>query len=538
MKKLLLTLIVTLALGGSIFAQDDTWNPLGLESHWPEFYNGPYDFQGAIVASITIDGDIIMQEDPRLYYLEVASFIIENDECRGNLYFLDDQYVLDYGDPYPILNGNPIYYNTTGDAVYFMMYDHLNGIEYGPCTITLEGEPFVVLTGDDNMQGWWDPEQPIFLNFTSPAPEGYLLEIDAYEGETDTYYLIASPVGAVGASAVEGLRTPDFDLFTFDQAEGDEWIDHRDDETYELQPGVGYLYANNTGTDLIFTGSPVAEDNYDVVLAKAEGDDIDFPGWNLVGNPFAVTAYIDRPFYVMNETRDGFMEATGEIAPMQGLFVQATDEGEILTFTTTAPDKSSMLTLNLCSNSKVIDRAAVSFSEGRTLPKFQLNANSTKVCIPVDGQDYAVVNSEPMGEMPVSFKAENNGSYTFSFTSQEVNFNYLHLIDNMTGADVNLLDNPTYSFDALTTDYANRFKLVFATGNANSDDSFAFFSNGNFIVSNDGEATLQVIDVTGRILSSQTINGSASVNVNAAAGVYMLRLVNGDNVRTQKIIVK
>ena len=250
-----------------------------------------------------------------------------------------------------------------------------------------------------------------------------------------------------------------------------------------------------------------------------------------------MTAYIDRPFYIMNEERTGFMEATGEIEPMQGLFVLATEDGEPLTFTTTAPSKSPMLTLNLSSNSKVIDRAAVSFSEGRTLPKFQLNANSTKVFIPVDGQDYAVVNSEPMGEMPVSFKAENNGSYTFSFTSQEVSFNYLHLIDNMTGADVNLLDNPSYSFDALTSDYANRFKIVFATGNAD-DDSFAFFSNGNFIVNNDGEATLQVVDVTGRILSSQTINGSASVNVNAAAGVYMLRLVNGDNVRTQKVIVK
>ena len=534
MKKLLLTLIVTLALGGSIFAQDDTWNPLGLESHWPEFYNGPYDFQGAIVASITIDGEIIYQEDPRMYYLEVASFIVGTDECRGNLYFLDDQYVIDWGDPYPILNGNPVYYNNTGEPVYFKMFDHLNGIEYGPCTITLEGEPFEVVTGDDNMQGWWDPEQPIFLNFTT---SGYTIEIDPYVGEKDNYYLIASPVGAVSADAVQGLRTPDFDFFAFDQAQDDEWINLRDDETYELQPGVGYLYANNTGTDITFTGSPVADENYDVILAMSEGEDLDWAGWNLVGNPFAVTAYIDRPFYIMNEERDGFMEATGEIEPMQGLFVLATEDGETLTFTTTAPSKSPMLTLNLSSNSKVIDRAAVSFSEGRTLPKFQLNANSTKVCIPVDGQDYAVVNSEPMGEMPVSFKAEKNGSFTFSFTSQEVSFNYLHLIDNMTGADVNLLDNPSYSFDALTSDYANRFKIVFATGNAD-DDSFAFFSNGNFIVNNDGEATLQVVDVTGRILSSQTINGSASVNVNAAAGVYMLRLVNGDNVRTQKVIVK
>ena len=114
---------------------------------------------------------------------------------------------------------------------------------------------------------------------------------------------------------------------------------------------------------------------------------------------------------------------------------------------------------------------------------------------------------------------------------------YLHLIDNMTGSDVDLLSTPSYSFEAKSTDYANRFKLVFATGNA-SDDNFAFFSNGSFVINNESNATVQVIDVTGRILSSETITGSANVNVNAAPGVYMLRLVNGDNVKVQKVVVR
>ena len=58
------------------------------------------------------------------------------------------------------------------------------------------------------------------------------------------------------------------------------------------------------------------------------------------------------------------------------------------------------------------------------------------------------------------------------------------------------------------------------------------------MISNEGEATLQVVDVTGRILSSESISGCANVNVKAAAGVYMLRLINGDNVKVQKVIVK
>ena len=143
-----------------------------------------------------------------------------------------------------------------------------------------------------------------------------------------------------------------------------------------------------------------------------------------------------------------------------------------------------------------------------------------------------------MGEMPVNFKAETNGSYTMSFGSENVTFSYLHLIDNLTGADVDLLVNASYTFDASTTDYASRFRLVFATGDNNDDDSFAFFSNGSFIVNNEGEATLQVVDVMGRILKSENISGSASVKVDAASGVYMLRLVNGNDVKVQKVVVE
>ena len=145
-----------------------------------------------------------------------------------------------------------------------------------------------------------------------------------------------------------------------------------------------------------------------------------------------------------------------------------------------------------------------------------------------------------MGTMPVNFKAENNGTYTLSFTAEEVSFSYLHLIDNMTGIETDLLANPSYNFEAKTTDYESRFKLVFATkdGPSTGSGTFAFYSNGSFIINNEGEATLQVIDVNGRILKSESINGCTNINVNAAQGIYMLRLVNGDNVKVQKVVVR
>ena len=119
--------------------------------------------------------------------------------------------------------------------------------------------------------------------------------------------------------------------------------------------------------------------------------------------------------------------------------------------------------------------------------------------------------------------------------------NYLHLIDNMTGANVDLLATPSYTFEASTSDYASRFRLVFSANNAtneNATEPFAFFNGDNWTINNTGEATLQVVDMLGRTLSSETLNGNANVNINQAAGIYMLHLVNGENVRTQKVIVK
>ena len=47
-----------------------------------------------------------------------------------------------------------------------------------------------------------------------------------------------------------------------------------------------------------------------------------------------------------------------------------------------------------------------------------------------------------------------------------------------------------------------------------------------------------ILDLNGRILSSETINGSVSKAINATPGVYMLCLINGENVKVQKIVVR
>ena len=455
---------------------------------------------------------------------EVGAFC--GNQCRG-LCNMENGWVASSSTPYTYYMMMMIYGNE-GDQLTFNLYDKANEEVYGSCDVTLTYT-------EEGYGDFWDP---VILNFR--AVESFTLDILGYGGNNNRYYLIASPIGEISPASVNQMLSNEYDLFYFDQAAEDclEWINYKgEDGNYNLEAGKGYLYANSNDVTLTFTGYPGS--NGEVVLTKCASTTAAFPGWNLVGNPFGRTAYLNRPFYIMNGNGDEIiLSERNYVNKMEGVFVVANYDGEVMTFGTTVPAKSKQLVLNIGQNNNVIDRTAISFDEGNVLPKFQLNENSTKLYIPQDDKDFAVVIAKAdMGEMPINFKAAEDGAYTLSLGTEEVDFNYLHLIDNQTGEDVDLFMVPSYTFNALTTDAANRFKLVFAADNG-ANDNFVFQNNGNWIVNNDGKATLQIVDVTGHIVSNEQIEGGYSLNFKPAAGVYMFRLINGNNVKVQKVVIR
>ncbi len=372
------------------------------------------------------------------------------------------------------------------------------------------------------------------------------------EPEYGEYRLIAAPVNPGVPVSSTGL-VPDtldpnyryVDLYYFDQNVGElVWINYKNpaNDFDSLFIKKGYLYSNAQNVLGIFAGNTLPT-SVDVEEPLVYNPDVLWAGWNLVGNPFTCMAFVNRPYYKINGDGDAIAQAEGNsLEVFEGVFVYTEQADDTVTFFTSGaigsdPGELKMLTLNLNDGRSLIDRAIVRFDEGHQLLKLQMGS-STKVYIPKDDSDYAIVSSDDTGEMPVSFKAENDGTYTMNFSSENVNFSYLHLIDNKTGDDIDLLETPSYTFTARTNDYTNRFKLVFALGTTGIEESFAFFNNGNLVISNEGNATLQVVDVMGRILKSENINGSASVKVDAAPGVYMIRLTNGSNVKVQKVVVE
>ena len=391
--------------------------------------------------------------------------------------------------------------------------------------------------------------------------------ITGYTNNTSGWYFISSPLTSnVNVSNVENLVDGTYDLYYFDQNPsidndgiGLEWINQENSAANftQLRPCWGYLYANAAATTTLgFVGTlrKNKNDNANASITKEldyynTNPDHYMWGWNLVGNPFPSKAQVDLPYYKINSTVEGVgltpVSAGNVINPIEGVFVQASGTGEAVTFTAApAYDQAKVMShginIDVTRNGEFLDRAIVSLSTDGSLCKLSFSDNTTRVYFRQDQKDYAIITSENENEMPVSFKASSNGNYTLTVNTEE-KMNYLHLIDNMTGNDVDLLVNPSYTFDASTKDYESRFRLVFAANNeddASSSETFAFYSNGNWIVNNNAEAVLQLVDLTGRIISSETINGTVAKAINTTPGIYMLRLVNNNEVKTQKILVK
>ena len=321
-----------------------------------------------------------------------------------------------------------------------------------------------------------------------------------WEGSNDGWLLIASPLNgttdytSASSNYVENLVVDNyngnsdgelhFDFYCWDGNSNLEWKNYRAaNPKFNMSNGQGYLYASRENRSLAFDGT-VKANAQDMVFEPLYSEDGVLEAFSLYGNPFACNAYLVREegaalaFYVMNDDGSGFVVSEGPIAPMQGFFVYSTAADQSFIVTRNAPAaKSSSLCISLLQGSSCIDNAMLWFGNGSMLPKMSFREESSKVYVPVDGQDFAAVNAEAMGEMPVCFTAAKDGEYTLCFKTENMSFGYLHLVDNLTGDDVDLLPgastlrgpsgtagSATYTFEAKTTDYASRFKLVYVTG--------------------------------------------------------------------------
>lgn len=312
----------------------------------------------------------------------------------------------------------------------------------------------------------------------------------------------------------------------------------------------------------------------------------DVRGWNLVGNPYH--AYLDfdllaengtiDPYYVIYNA-DGYTGRPasayiyypqggsngGEYAdkylhPHQGFFVNAKSAelgfDEVMTVARNTATSSAfrswrpnypLVNLYLSSEKGCNDVTVVEFHRpewgGATKHK-ELRQGNGYFYAYHEGNPYAALfTKEGTERVPLWFEAKEDDVFTISWNTANGYFNSLYLIDNKTGVQYDMLENESYVFEGRKEDYASRFYITFNCVDVEEheeeiENSFAFFDGSEWVVT--GEGTLELIDLQGRVLNRWRLTGGQSrVSMpDVAKSMYLLKLVNSQETKVQKIISK
>ena len=174
-----------------------------------------------------------------------------------------------------------------------------------------------------------------------------------------------------------------------------------------------------------------------------------------------------------------------------------------------------------------------------------LRAGNSQIFAHAGDEDYSILfATEDMNEVPVRFNTVEDGVYTMIWNTHNAEYSELKLIDNIAGVTVDMLSASEYKFTANASDYASRFRLVFASaGDENDSDEsedvdFAFFDGSNLVVN--GTGILSVCDVEGRVLYYTKLNDAQNsvAMPDMARGLYLLYLTNNESAKVQKIVIR
>ena len=432
---------------------------------------------------------------------------------------------------------------------YHLRQGSINSTTYTGTVKIRDGQSFYYTDGENEytISGTLSDEEVAAISnrFIYPDCDPVSIDVEGYGSGDGKWMFIASPVaGSILADDVNGLighqiwyDQYDFDLYRLNPSTAMWENFHMHDSNlnpFMFENGKGYLYANMNDATLDFYGAYNMKNTQDVALEQ---------GWNLVGNPFTTSAYIDRSYYKMNAAGTDIevvenANHDNSIPVCIGVVVRATGDNEKVTFTKEAPTQqahdngSLQMTLKKSEmrGDEMHDKAIVSFNAGTELGKYIFNEGHAKLYIPQDGKDYAIAYSNRRGEMPLHFKANETGVYTISFDGD---MEGVKVIDKVKEEIIDLGADNEYTFMGSPADRRDRFMLVFGTATGSGSDIFAYQDGTDIIVS--GEGQLQVFDVMGRMVMTKYVNGVETCHgASLQTGVYIFKL----NEKSQKIVIR
>ena len=373
-----------------------------------------------------------------------------------------------------------------------------------------------------------------------------------------TWHAIASPMHDPGLTyesldSIAHLTDADYDLFRYDEASAT-WENVKA-HSFNFDPGRGYIYRRATAATLSFAGQ-FRNDNIDGGYLTVGCSDNTLKGFNLIGNPYMRKVYKGTDFgtsglvtgwYSLNTDgtwlshldSDPIDTAQAALVKVSGStpFTLSFTYGSKSSAPVAQPQKALAFTVT-GNNHEDIVYALFDYGEG--LPKIShLNENAPSISIPVDNCKYAIaIMDDTVNAFPLVFNGK--GEYTLVAKTETLpyvdTFFYLHLIDRVTGKDIDLLQQPKYTFHSSGED-TDRFwvKLTPDARETRQQDNFAYWNGSAWIIEGSGE--FEVFDILGRkIFVTEIISSPFSVSRSLfpSAGVYILRL----NGKSQKIVIR
>ena len=324
------------------------------------------------------------------------------------------------------------------------------------------------------------------INATENVAATMEKKITAYSNNNpDGWYTIASPMNDMDVAGSDFV-TYNYDLYRYNEASlsHQEWENYKADlaDFTTFENGRGYLYANGNTISPTFTGTLNAS-SVTLSLTFTERPDDSFSGFNLIGNPFPHEIYkgaggaiddanLASGYYTL--TNEGIWEAhtfDDAILPGQGILVKATTS-TVLTiyksneeaYAETGEAKTEARPLRIGvegDNGK--DRVYVYFGQGVGLDKVEdFSQSAPSLALHTENGDYAIAHvGEGCKSLELLFDSHLPGEFTLSVNVKDITFSYLHLIDSVTGSDIDMLQQPSYVFKTTGQEPADRFRLVF-----------------------------------------------------------------------------
>ena len=359
------------------------------------------------------------------------------------------------------------------------------------------------------------------------------------DGESDGWYTIAAPFAA--STPAGTMIEDDYDLYYYDEDATAEWINYKN-VSFDLTANTGYLYAHQPSTTLRMTGTLKSGNYSETVNLSYDNSNASIKGYNLLGNPtahdivFNKTSNVSDGYYYLNNSEEWQYETSNSVPVGRGFLVKANAANQSVTLNPQSKDtrdeKGEYIVVDIDGA-----KAYVKTNDGVSMPLLSFRGHQPSLWLEREGQPYIMMVRDGADIVELNYKAKEHGIHTLKVYSFHSQLSTLHLIDRLTGADIDLLQNPNYRFESSSNDYTSRFQLVFNPNGTGNNDDFTFIdADGNLIVNGDG--LLQVYDVLGHQLLSGDVHSAFRIPHSAfPPGVYVLRLTTPERVRIQKIII-